>query len=93
MAHKVTCSYFDGGGECNCRPAAAAPADPGTRGLAVGTCDIGHQAIAFAGTCPLCRRQQGHSAENAQGHMIYAADLERILRAHYAAGGAGARQG
>ncbi len=73
--------------------AAPPPPDPGTRGLTVVTCDMGHQAIAFVGTCPLCRPRHGWSAECAQGHMIYAADLDRSLRAHYAPGGAGARQG
>lgn len=69
-----------------------AAADPGTRAAQVETCDKGHQAIAFTGTCPLCRIRHGWSAECAQGHMIYAADLERLLRTHYANGGDGARQ-
>lgn len=62
-------------------------ADPGTRGLTVETCDQGHQAIAFAGTCPLCRvkaRADVHGSRPlAEGVGIYAADLERLLRARY----------
>jgi hypothetical protein len=73
----------------------APPVDPGTRGLSIDTCDQGHQAIAFAGSCPLCRRKARGPHQGTppldEGHMIYAADLERMLRAHYAAGGAGAR--
>jgi hypothetical protein len=73
----------------------AVHADPATRGLKVETCDMGHQAIAFAGACPLCRRRSSRDGFAApplsEGHMLYAADLERMLRAHYAAGGAGAR--
>lgn len=73
----------------------APPRDPGTRGLTIDTCDQGHQAIAFAGTCPLCRRKGRKPHEGIapldEGHMIYAPDLERMLRKHYAGGEAVAR--
>ena len=51
---------------------------PGSRGARVEFCDLQHQAIAFVGTCPLCRRRSS-SAPVAEGEGIYASDLRRIV--------------
>lgn len=60
--------------------------------MTVGLCDLGHQAIAFLGTCPLCRRKpsnrdllnRNHApSELVEGVDVYKADLDEALRAHY----------
>ena len=47
-------------------------------------CDNRHQAIAFIGTCPICRRPYSGSGPLAEGAMTFRPDLDRALREHYA---------
>lgn len=53
--------------------------------MTVEICALNHQAIAFLGTCPLCRKVE--RAEGAipivEGRHTYAPDLDRALREHY----------
>lgn len=62
---------------------------------AVDFCDDGHQAVAFTGTCPLCRELHGGSyLQRTTGNprppmaegTIYANDLRGALRKHFAEG-------
>jgi len=67
--------------------AVGTPGVPCSRGLAIDTCDLGHQAIAFAGSCPLCRlkaNRGGGAPPLAEGAAIYASDLRRMLAAEFA---------
>jgi len=68
-------------------PSGATTLAPPRRGLEIDVCDQGHQAIAFAGSCPLCRLQPRYAAGARpleEGNGIYASDLERLLAAKYA---------
>lgn len=53
--------------------------------LSVQFCDRNHQAVAFLGTCPICRlvTRAGQIKPLVEGKLTYQGELDRALQAHY----------
>lgn len=56
----------------------------GRKTVPVELCDFNHQAIAFVGSCPLCRlRARPDDMRPLREGTYYRQDLDRALRTHY----------
>lgn len=57
----------------------------GSGGGRVEVCDTGHQAVAFLGSCPICRlvTREGQIKPLVEGKLTYRGELEAALQAHY----------